>query len=217
MTMATPRPDPSHGADAPPLPLLTLDLDGVVCAPVFGLNVGIHRSFLDPDAPPRPAVIWPRLVAGPWDRARYNLRRPLLEAREALPVLARARRLVLLTGRRTDPSGWLRRHRLDGYFERVVYNRGPLRSAHYKLHAVHEIGPEAHVEDDPRTAQLLAQEAGVTVYLRDWPRNRDLDFAERVTRIATLSDLAARLGPPGDRSGWTEPSGRPYGAPGGVP
>ena len=42
------------------LPVMTVDLDGVVCAPLFGQNLGIHGSFLDPAAPaPRARVSSP--------------------------------------------------------------------------------------------------------------------------------------------------------------
>jgi FMN phosphatase YigB (HAD superfamily) len=174
-------------------PVLTVDIDGVVARPVLGVNIGLHREFLDPSTPGRPAVIWPEWVARPWDLLRYSIRRPLPEARDALARLAGARRLVAVTGRRTDPSAWLRRHGIDGYFERVVFNEGLLRSPHYKLVAVRDLGAREHVEDDPRTAQLLATEAGVRVYLRDWPRNRGLPYDECVTRIRDLGELADRL------------------------
>lgn len=179
------------------LPLLTLDFDGVICSPILGRNVGIHRGFLDPDAPLRRARVWPRLIAEPWDRLRYDLRRPLPEAGVALATLSRVRRLVVLTGRRSSPERWLRRHGLRPYIERIVINEGPLRSPHFKLRAIEDLAAVGHVDDDPRTAQLLAQRSSVAVYLRDWPKNRDLPFDGRIARIRDLAELAARLAPVG--------------------
>lgn len=181
------------------LPVLTLDFDGVICSPILGRNVGIHRGFLDPDAQPRRARVWPRLIAEPWDRLRYDLRRPLPEAGVALATLSRVRRLVVLTGRRSSPERWLRRHGLRPYVERIVINDGELRSPHFKLRAIETLGAVEHVDDDPRTAQLLAQRSAVAVYLRDWPKNRNLPYDERIARIRDLAELAARLAPVGGR------------------
>ncbi len=176
-----------------PRPLVTLDFDGVICSPFFGLNYGIHRSFLDDSAPPEPASV-PR----PWisrivDHLRFDLRCPLPDAATGLEALAGLARIVVVTGRRTSPAGWLRRHHLDEYIESITINRGPLKSPHFKLAALEAIRPLAHVDDDPRTVQLLARRTGVDMYLRDWPRNRNLRYEPRITRIATLHDLAARL------------------------
>ncbi|MCC6237331.1 MAG: hypothetical protein IT299_07135 [Dehalococcoidia bacterium] len=174
-------------------PLVTLDFDGVICAPFFGLNYGIHRGFLQEDAPPEPATIpapWFSRVA---DHVRFDLRRPLPDATTGLEALAGLARVVIVTGRRTSPEGWLRRHHLEEYIESITINEGPLRSPHFKLAALEAIRPLAHVDDDPRTVQLLARHTGVDIYLRDWPRNRDLRYEPRIVRIATLHDLTARL------------------------
>ncbi|MPZ98132.1 MAG: hypothetical protein GEU80_02160 [Dehalococcoidia bacterium] len=176
-------------------PLITLDFDGVIASPFFGRNLGIHRGFLDPAAAPRPARVWPRWLNEPLDRLRYEPRRPLPEALDALRRLASLRRLVVLTGRRSHPGRWMRRYGLEPYFESVVVNDGAQRSPHYKLAAVQRLGAREHVEDDPRTAQLLA-EHGIHVYLRDWPRNRDLAYHAGVERIADLDELAQRLSRP---------------------
>ena len=99
----------------------------------------------------------------------------------------------MVTGRRTQPTAWLRWHRLDGLVERVIVNETPLKSAHFKLETLRALGAGEHVEDDPRTAQLLAQATSARVYLCDWPRNRDLDYDTRVERVRDLLDLARRL------------------------
>lgn len=174
-------------------PLMTVDLDGVVCAPLFGVNLGIHRELLDPEAPAPAARVWPRWIGDPLDHLRFDLRRPVEGAAEALGRLAAVRELVLLTGRRSSPAGWLRRHGLDGYFSGIVINEGGWKSPHYKLEQVGRLGATEHVDDDGRTAQLLAQRSGATVYLRDWPRNRDLALDAGVIRVADLGELAALM------------------------
>lgn len=127
------------------------------------------------------------------DHLRFDLRQPLPDAATGLEALAELAQVAIVTGRRTSPASWLRRHHLAGYVESITINEGPLKSPHFKLAALEAIRPLAHVDDDPRTVQLLARRTGVDIYLRDWPRNRDLRYDPRITRIATLHDLAARL------------------------
>jgi len=186
-------------ADRTSLPVLTVDFDGVICAPLLGVNLGISTAFVDPAAAPRPARVWPRWLGGPLDHLRFDLRRPLPEAVGALASLQVHRRVVVLTGRRSSPLPWLRRYDLDGYVDDIVINDGSLRSAHFKLEMVARLEAREHVDDDGRTAQLLAQGAGLTVYLRDWPRNRDASYASGVVRVAHLGEVAARIAAAGDR------------------
>ena len=174
-------------------PLVTVDFDGVICSPFLGVNLGISREFVDPAAPAHPATVPPRWLRVLVDHARFDLRRPLPDARDGLAALAQVARVTILTGRRSSPAAWLRWHHLDSHIEAIIINTGPLRSAHFKLTEIERLRPRAHIDDDPRTAQLLAQRADVQVFLRDWPRNRDLEYAPRVTRIATLADAARRL------------------------
>ena len=171
-------------------PILTIDFDGVVCSPPFGRNLGIHRDFLDAAAPPPEARAWPRWLGAPLDHLRFDWRRPLPEARDALQRLAAHRTLVVLTGRRSSPLPWMRRHGIAGYFDRILINQGPRKSPHYKLEQVLALGAAEHVDDDGRTAQLLAQRSDVRVFLRDWPRNRDLAFHPAVQRVDDLLALA---------------------------
>jgi hypothetical protein len=195
-------------------PLLTLDFDGVICGPPLRVNLGIHRRFLDPRAEPPMARVPPRWLSLLVDRPRFALRRPLPGAREALARLARERRLVVLTGRRTSPARWLARHGLAGFVEAIRINDGGRASPHYKLAAIEELGAAEHIDDDPRTVQLLAERDACRVFLRDWPRNRDLPYAPGVTRVADLGALARLLVPRAARDGGAE---EPGDATGGTP
>lgn len=176
-------------------PLMTVDMDGVFCEPPLGRNLGIHRSFYDPAEEPHSAKVYPTWVNAPLDRLRFDFRPPMPGSHEALLRLATVRRLVVVTGRRTVPTWWLRRHDFEGIFEALYVNRSPLGSAHYKQATLRRLGAVEHVEDDARTAQLLAQTTDIHVYLCDWPRNRDLPLAPAVERVQNLLDLAARLVP----------------------
>ena len=59
-----------------------------------------------------------------------------------------------------------------------------------RVRALEALRADEHVDDDPRTAQLLAQASSTRVFLCDWPRNRDLPYAPRVERVRDLRDLA---------------------------
>ena len=174
-------------------PVLTIDLDGVICRPPFGINLGISRRPVDPRAAPPRAFVPPRWLAGPVDHLRFDFRRPLPEAREALSALSALRRVVVVTGRRSSPQDWLRRHGLAAFVELVVINDGSDASPHFKLHCVQELEAAEHIDDDGRTARLLARLGPAQVYLRDWPRNRDLPDAGGVTRVPDLLELARLL------------------------
>ena len=87
----------------------------------------------------------------------------------------------------------LRRHAIAGLLDGVVINDTPLKSPHFKLRALADLGAAEHVDDDPRTVQLLAQRGAARVFLLDWPRNRELDYEVRVERVRDLRDLAGRI------------------------
>jgi hypothetical protein len=174
-------------------PVVTLDFDGVICNPPFGVNLGIHRTFLDPDAEAPPARVAPRWFSAPFDYLRFNFRRPLPGAREALAELQELRTVIVLTGRRSEPMQWLRRYDMLRYVDRVVINDTTLRSPHFKLRSIEALNSVEHVDDDGRTAQLLAQRSSIRVYLCDWPRNRGPEYAAGVTRVANLSEYVAKV------------------------
>ncbi|HJM88244.1 MAG TPA: hypothetical protein QF624_01305 [Dehalococcoidia bacterium] len=165
----------------------------MICAPLFGRNGGISREFLDPSAPPRRAFVPARWYADPLDHLRFDLRRPLPEVREALSRLSTLRRLTILTGRRSSPESWLRRYGMAAFIDDIEFNASEERSAHFKLRRSAELGAAEHIDDDPRTVQLLAEAGALRVFLRDWPRNRGLPFVDGVTRVSELTALANLL------------------------
>lgn len=175
------------------LPLLTLDLDGVICAPPFGVNLGISRRFFKPGERPHRAVVPPRWLSWPIDHLRFDLRRPLPGVAEALQRLSEVRRLAVLTGRRSSPVHWLRWHGLDAYLDDAYWNVTWLPSPHFKAGAVIVLEAAEHIDDDGRTAQLIVDRSEVRSFVRDWPRNRDLPYHERVERVADLGALADLL------------------------
>lgn len=174
-------------------PIVTLDLDGVICSPPFGINLGISSAFLDHAASPRPARVPARWWSVPFDHARFDLRCPLPRIASALAEVHALREVVLLTGRRTSPLPWLRRHGLEVYLDRLMINETALRSPHFKLEAIGRLGAVEHVDDDGCTAQLIAERGVARVYLCDWPRNRGPRYHQRVTRVADLAGYAELL------------------------
>ncbi|MEX1022255.1 MAG: hypothetical protein WD058_03815 [Dehalococcoidia bacterium] len=191
-----PLTEPLHASSGEARPVLTVDMDGVFCRPFFGWNAGIHRTFLDPTADAPGATVPPRWLATPLDHVRFNPRRPLPGARDALRRLHEVRRLVVVTGRRTYPYWWLNRHGFLDLFERVMVNEGRMSSPHYKVEALAVLDAAEHVDDDPRTAQLLAQRTSARVFLREWPRSAGVLLDPRVERVRDLHHLADVLGAP---------------------
>jgi hypothetical protein len=165
----------------------------VICAPILGLNLGISAEFLDPRAAPRPARVPRRWFAAPADYLRFNFRHPLPGVAAALRDLRAVREVIILTGRRTSPLPWMHRYGLDALIDDIVINDTALRSPHFKLQAIGALRPAEHVDDDGRTAQLIAECSTTRVYLCDWPRNRRDGYASGVTRVRGLGEVAMRM------------------------
>ncbi len=181
------------------LPPISVDLDGVVVRPPFGLNVTISRSVGRPllGAELRePSARVSRLRAL-LEIGRFGFRRPLPGVREALADLATLRTVHILsarshTGRRTTER-WLDRQGLLPHIAAVHLSPGGVPARHFKLRTVQALGIDEHVDDDPGTADYLARHAGVTVYLCDWPRSRGLDFPKGVVRVEDLAGAVRAL------------------------
>jgi hypothetical protein len=182
---------------------MTFDLDGVICQPPFGVNVGISRNL---SVPPLPAVIMPRRPHRAGLRrtlnvlmhtVRYLGRKPMPDAREGLLAIREHREVLLVTARSALIlpliEAWLRQHNLRDCFAAVFANDTTLRSAQFKLHKVRELGAGEHIDDDGATAYYLARHSLPRVYLRDWPRNRGLPYPANVEVVGSLMEIAERL------------------------
>lgn len=176
----------------PERPLVTFDLDGVLCRPPFGVNPGRGRHKRRDRRGSR-SLLWLT------ERWRYYGRHPMPGAAEGLRLVSGLYECRVLSARgeaaREHTQAWLRRNfavvpPLD---LRPDWHETP---AAFKVRRVGELGAVAHFEDDPHTAAWLA-ELIPAVFLVDWWRNRWLEApgVQRITRIAdALPLLAARLG-----------------------
>lgn len=163
-------------------PVLTFDIDGVLCRPPFGMNPGTGKGKRR-DAVARRNALWLT------ERWRYQLRRPMPGAIDGFRALARCFDCKVMSARgeaaRPATEAWFRR-----YFGDVpeLHLRPHWRetAAQFKARHIVELGAIAHFEDDPFTAQWLA-EVVQAVFLVDWGRNRWLEGAN-VHRIARLEE-----------------------------
>lgn len=168
-------------------PVLTFDLDGVLCRPPFGINPGRGRGKKRTGEGTK-NLLWRT------ERWRYALRRPMPGAREGLALLLDSFECHVLSARAVDAEALTAR-----WFERyfgfvpVLHLRPDWKEkpAQFKVRVVEQLGPLAHFEDDPHTAEWIA-EILPAVFLVDWWRNRWLQ-AEKVHRIYRLDDALPLL------------------------
>lgn len=168
-------------------PRLTFDLDGVLCRPPFGINPGSGKHKKR-DAPGRKNLLW---ATESW---RYHLRKPMPGAVEGFRELAGRFDCVVVTARGYPAEAltraWFEKH--FGYVPELHMRPGWAEtSARYKARKMAELQPLAHFEDDPFTAQWLA-ELLPAVFLLDWKRNGWLS-GERVHRIERIAESLPRL------------------------
>ncbi len=168
-------------------PLLTFDLDGVLCRPPLGINPGSGRGKRR-DARGRAGILW---ITERW---RYVGRRPMPGALEAFTRLGERFdcRVVTARGEAARPltERWFRRYL--GVVPPLVMRPAPSEtSAQFKVRVLRELQPVAHFEDDPFTAAWAA-EIVPRVFLVDWRRNRWLE-AENVARVRSVADAVPLL------------------------
>ncbi len=162
-------------------PLLTFDMDGVLCRPPFGINPGSGRNKRR-DAHGKRDLLWAT------ERWRYLGRRPMPEALAGFRQLSEHFRCVVLTGRsehaRRLTSRWYKRY-LGELPEVHMRPSWEETSAQFKARKLLELKPLAHFEDDPFTADWAA-DLVPQVFLVDWARNRWLERpnVHRLSRIA---------------------------------
>jgi len=172
-------------------PLVTFDLDGVLCRPPFGINPGKGQHKRRDKAGKR-SLLWLT------ERWRYAFRKPMPGAVEGFHAAARVADVCVVSARSEEARGlteaWFRRH-----FGAVplLHLRPSWRetSAQFKARRLCELQAVAHFEDDPFTAQWVA-DVGPRVFLVDWPRNRWLPAREDIVRISSIAEAIPMLATP---------------------
>lgn len=179
-------------------PLVTFDIDGVLCRNPLGINPGGVSA--DATSPPRfPRPTWPL------ERWLYLRRKPMPGAVEGFHAVAERFDCAVVSAR-----GEGARSLTEDWIARTFGASPPIRlrtswrerSSAFKARAIPPLQPLAHFEDDPNTALLLAERIP-HVFLVDWPRNRGIEGGNihRIERIADalpiLEAVARDSGVPG--------------------
>lgn len=174
-------------------PLVTFDLDGVLCRPPFGINPGRGRHKKRTGEGTK-SLLWRT------ERWRYLGRNPMDGAAEGLRKLAAEFECVVVSARSADAEAFT-----SAWFEKNIGITPRLclrpdwreKPAQFKVRTIAELQPIAHFEDDPHTAEWVA-ELIPAVFLVDWWRNRWLSApnVHRIHRIdealPILREIAAR-------------------------
>lgn len=171
-------------------PVLTFDLDGVLCRPPLGFNPGRGQGKAR-DAEGRKNLLWRTEV---W---RYAMRKPMPGAREGFLALAETYDCRVLSARaehaRPFTEQWFERHfgLVPVMHLRPHWSETP---SQFKVRTVRDLQPIAHFEDDAHTAEWVA-EIIPAVFLVDWWRNRWLAGANihRIKRISQAAPVLAAL------------------------
>ncbi|MER3397483.1 MAG: hypothetical protein C4315_00230 [Chloroflexota bacterium] len=182
-------------------PVFTCDLDGVLCSPPLGLNLGIGRRLerQPPDdvGPPLELRGIGRLVWLAIEWLRYAGRACMPDAREGLAAIAGYRQVILVSGRkelaRPWVERWLERYGLRQYISGIRLNNTRLSTARFKLLAARQVEAWEHCDDDGPTAIYLAQNGLRRVYLRRWFMNRGLPYPPNVVVVRSLLEVAEDL------------------------
>lgn len=173
-------------------PVLTFDLDGVLCRPPLGINpgrgIGKRR-----DGDGTKSLLWRT------ERWRYSFRKPMAGAAEGIRALSERFDCRVVSARSVDAEDLTRRW-CERYLGVVLdlHLRPDWREkpAQFKVRKIAELGALAHFEDDAHTAEWVAEQIP-SVFLVDWRRNRWLE-RENVHRIHRLLEarpvLAALTG-----------------------
>lgn len=168
-------------------PLVTIDMDGVLCRPPFGLNPGTGRNKRR-DKGGKWNVLWPL------ERVRYLGRKPMAGAQEGLDGLLAEYRCEVLSARSTAAEGYTRgwvRSKLGADLRMNLRPHWRETSARFKARMAVELGASVHIEDDPHTARWLS-ELIPHVLLVDWPRNEWLD-GDNIHRITSIDEAPALI------------------------
>ena len=182
-------------------PLIGIDMDGVICRPPLGLNLPIasgpyrehHPRQMDRRSPQGLMLQTLKLFL----KLKYLGRRPLPGALAGIEAISKYRTPVLVTSRNATGkdliTAWLKRHGFADLFQEVHANSLGLPSPDFKWQTCSRLGIQEFVDDDGRVADLLSRKGLKTVFLRDWPRNRNYDYLPNVTRVKGLAEVASIL------------------------
>ncbi len=176
-------------------PLLTFDLDGVLCRPPFGINPGTGKGKRR-DARGHKNLLWRTEAWRAWGR------KPMPGAIDGFKELQRSFDCQVLTARAEIARGlteqWFRHffHDVPLIHMRPAWDETP---AAFKVRKVGELGPIAHFEDDPFTAQWIS-EILPQVFVVDWKRNRALS-GPNIVRITNVREAVGRVGVGGSLEG----------------
>ncbi len=163
-------------------PLVTFDIDGVLCRSPFGINPGrVSADATRPGRFPRPT--WP------FERWLYLRRKPMPGALEGFRAVSEQFNCAVVSAR-----GEASRELTQDWLSRTFGSSPPLRlraswrerSSAFKARVIPPLKPLAHFEDDPNTALLLAERIP-HVFLVDWPRNRGVE-RENIHRVERIAD-----------------------------
>jgi hypothetical protein len=171
-------------------PIVTIDIDGVLCRPPFGINPG-RGEHKRRDKPGKWSVLWPL------ERFRYVARKPMPGAKRGLRDLMTSFECQVLSARSSAAErytrGWIR-SKLGAELPMNLRPQWKESSAQFKARLAPELGSSVHIEDDPHTAKWLA-ELIPHVLLVDWPRNDWLEGSNihRISSIAEAPELIQRL------------------------
>jgi uncharacterized HAD superfamily protein len=193
----------------PDRPLITVDMDGVLCEPPLGMNLTVHGPA-PPSAHARPPG---RVQRWLWrtETVRYAGRRCMPGAPAFLRALAPQHRLYLLTARGRPSAlrtrAWLERNGLWHFLDGLVFRERPeTPSWAFKAASVGALQPSWHVDDDGRTALHVVRETGRPVVLVAWPRNAG-EYPSGIVRVPDLAAAAEFLvRAPAAQSTWSSAS-----------
>ncbi len=202
-----PDPNIKLTPEEPDRPVISFDLDGVICRPPFGINQTLGMGRFEDELPPNI-----RLVNGPAETlakknylkvrglvetVKYFGRKPMPMAREGIIEVTKYRNPIIITGRsflaHQIIEAWLTKWKMRHYFAGIYPNNTNLRTRKYKLHMLRTMGINEHVDDDGEITYYLAKMGIPRVYLRDWARNAGFSYPDNVIHIRYLLEIANDL------------------------
>ncbi len=194
---------PGGRTSDPTLPLVTIDLDGVLAVPLLGWNLAARGPVM----PAGPSMSGSRLKGWLWpgEAVRYLGRGVIPGARAFLHACAPRYRLVLLSARGVPSLAWtrrwLRRAGLLSYLDGIALRADPRQPSYaFKAAAVAALDAARHVDDDGRTAVYIHHHTGRPVVLIAWPQNAGV-YPPGIERVPDLAAAAALLAAAADDVG----------------